>query len=136
MHASHAQLDRELDRLIIAVEAGDPDIRTLWDRVEGEILAHLDAEERFVLPSFARVDLAEAAQLLHEHGRIRELLMELGVAIDLHSARVAMCVGLVELLRAHADREQRFLYRWAATCLHPELLRATVDRVSDFELVL
>lgn len=128
---SHADLDRQLDRLIAAIEANDPELRRRWNRVEAELLAHMDAEERFVLPSFAHVDLAESTGLLREHGRLRERMLELGVAIDLHYVRIPMCMELVELLRAHAYREQKILYRWVATSLHPELLRATVHRIED-----
>jgi hypothetical protein len=113
MERSHQHLDDLYGQLLAAMEANAPDVCALWTRFDHELLAHMEAEERFVLPKFAHVDANEAMSLLREHGAIREQLLEIGVAIDLHQARYARALELVEKLRAHAGREDHLLYRWA-----------------------
>jgi hemerythrin-like domain-containing protein len=124
MSASHRQLERTFQRLLSAVEAGGPDMRELWTELDRGLLAHMEAEERFVLPAFARIDPDEAAALLREHGEIRQQLLELGIAIDLHCIRFAQSRRFIETLRAHADREDRLMYRWADERLGPSLVTA------------
>jgi hypothetical protein len=46
-------------------------------------------------------------------------LSELGIAVELHVARESTIVDLVALLKAHARREDRLMYRWAATNIAP-----------------
>jgi hemerythrin len=122
MDASHRVLDQMLTELLAAVEADDRDgIRTLWGPLESELLTHMEAEERFILPRFATVDFEEATELLNDHGRIRAQLLEIGVAIDLHYIRARTCRALVERLRAHAQREDDLMYRWVVKNLDPRL---------------
>jgi hypothetical protein len=89
----------------------------------------MEAEERFVLPLFAHIDLAEARELLRQHGRIREQLLELGIAVDLHYIRFERSQDFVQLLLAHADREERLLYRWADERLTPATIEAVKSRM-------
>src|SRR5689334_3535632 len=84
MLRSHRHLEDQYCRVLEALEVGAPELRALWAELEHEVLAHLEAEERYVVPAFARVDREEALALLREHGQVREYLLELGVAIDLH----------------------------------------------------
>jgi len=125
MTESHAHLDTLFSRLLEALEANAPDARELWTELDHDLLAHMEAEERFVLPAFARIDREEAVALLREHGRIREQLLELGVAVDLHCIRLEQSRAFIETLRAHAGREDRLLYRWADTRLDASLSDAT-----------
>jgi hemerythrin superfamily protein len=109
----HARLDRLFDTLLDAMRAGAPDLRDIWSELDRGLMAHMEAEERYVLPAFARVDRDEAMALLREHGKIREQLLELGVAIDLHVIRWPRSEEFVRMLRSHAAREENLLYRWA-----------------------
>lgn len=124
MTDSHRHLDEVLGRLLGALAANAPDARALWDELDRDLSSHMAAEERFVLPSFMRVDPEEAVALLDEHGRIREMLLELGVAVDLHALRVEQARRFIEMLLAHADREDRLLYRWADERLDRNLVDA------------
>lgn len=126
MVRSHQQLDALYGQLLEAMEADAPDVCAIWTRFDHELLAHMEAEERFVLPAFARFDPNEAFSLLREHGSIREQLLEIGIAIDLHQARYARALELVERLRAHAGREDHLLYRWADQNLDDALITATL----------
>ena len=125
MIESHEHLNTLFSQLLDALAANAPDARELWTKLDHELLAHMEAEERFVLPAFARIDREEALALLREHGRIREQLLELGVAVDLHCIRLEQSRAFIETLRAHAGREDNLLYRWADTRLDARLGEAT-----------
>ncbi len=126
MSHSHEYLEGLYARLLEAMAINAPDLRELWTELDHGVLAHMEAEERFVLPAFARFDRDEAVGLLRDHGKIREQLLELGIAVDLHAIRYESSRELVELLRAHARREESLLYRWADQRLDRALIDAAV----------
>lgn len=131
MHGSHQTLERLFEKLILAVTADDRiEMHAIWEQVESKLLAHLEAEERFVLPAFAKSDRKEATELVREHGKIRELLLELGVAIELHYARLAPFQLFMGMLREHAQREETLLYRWASSMLEARLATAAIEHVN------
>lgn len=134
MTESHRQLDKLFHRVVLAFEADDPDTALLWHQLESGLLSHMDAEERFVLPAFARVDRTEAHALLREHGKIREQLLELGVALELHHLRAEQSRWFVASLHAHAEREHQLLYRWADTRLDARIanvVRRHLEQLRD-----
>lgn len=130
MTDSHRHLAEVVARLLDALAANAPDARQLWNELDRGLLSHLEVEERFVLPSFMRVDPDEAVALVREHGQIRELLLELGVAVDLHVIRLEQFRRFIEKLRAHADREDQLLYRWADERLDASLADAARARLA------
>lgn len=125
MFESHEHLNELFGQLLDALACSAPDARDLWTELDHGLLAHMEAEERFVLPAFARIDAQEALVLIHEHGKIREQLLELGVAVDLHCIRLEQSREFIATLRAHADREDKLLYRWADARLDARLIEAT-----------
>jgi Hemerythrin HHE cation binding domain len=131
LRASHETLTDLGGKVMHALRADiQPDLLARWCEFESKLLSHLEAEERFVLPAFARVDREAAFVLLREHGTIREQVLELGVAIELHCARPAPFEHLVERLRTHAAQEEALLYRWASTMLDPWLAEAAWHHAS------
>lgn len=106
--------------LLVEIEVNAADLRSEWNVFNRHLVEHMHAEETLVLPEFARVHQHEALELLREHGRIREELLELGVALDLHAIRFKQSQAFIARLNAHAAREERFLYPWLDT--HRELL--------------
>ena len=126
MTRSHEYLRDLFARLLAAMEANArEDVRLLWTELDHGLLAHMEAEERFVLPVFAHVDQDEARALLREHGLLREQLLQLGVAVDLHYLRYEASRVFADLLAHHAGREENLLYRWADERLAPD----TIERV-------
>ena len=113
MVQSHQHLDALYARVLNAMHADAPDLCGLWTEFDHRLSAHMEAEERFLFPAFARVDRIEALALLRDHADIRAQMLELGVAVDLHELRFDKGRDLVELLRSHAAREDNLLYRWA-----------------------
>jgi hemerythrin superfamily protein len=128
---SHEHLRDEVARLLAAMQANArPDVAARWGQFEHALLDHMEAEERFILPAFAHVDRDEAIALLRDHGLIRQNLLELGIAVDLHCIRYERSQEFIELLLHHAEREQRLLYRWADEQLSPAARRAVKARVA------
>ncbi len=131
MRGSHHVLDALYEKLLAAVTAEDRvEMRAIWRELESKLLSHFEAEERYILPTFARADRKEAVDLVVEHGKIRTLLLEMGVAIDLHYARLEPFQKFIAALREHANREDTLLYRWASTMLDPELAAAAARHVT------
>lgn len=116
----HARLDHLFGELRAAFDAdAREDAARLWAELDRGLTAHLDFEERHVLPAFRAVDPSEVEGLLREHDLIRHRLTELGIGVDLHSVRAEIVADFVALLRAHAHREDELLYRWAERELPP-----------------
>src|ERR1043165_660752 len=131
MGHSHEQLRGQVIRLLAAMHANSrADVTTPWNELARELLSHMEAEERFVLPSFAHVDYGEAAALLRDHGLIRENLLELGIAVDLLYLRYERSQEFIDLLLRHAEREERLLHRWADDRLSPDEIQAVKARVA------
>lgn len=122
----HRALESQYAGLLAALEINSPEARQLWTAIEERLLAHMEAEERYVLPAFARIDREGAIALLRDHGRIREALLELGVGIDLHVARLEPWHAFIDLLREHTSREGELLYTWAETYLEKSLATAAI----------
>lgn len=111
MTRSHDYLRELLERVLAAMAANArQDVCALWSELDHGLLAHMEAEERFVLPVFAHVDPEEARALLREHGLLREQLLQLGIAVDLHAARYESSREFAQLLERHAGREENLLY--------------------------
>ena len=124
MAESHQRLNGDALDVLEACAANAPDIAVAWAKFDRGLRAHLEAEERFVFPAFVRVDRDAALGLLREHGEIREQLLELGVAVDLHLLRAEASQAFMVALRAHAAREEALMYRWADKQLEYTLVEA------------
>ena len=110
----HARLDQLFAELQAAFDAdARADAARLWGELDRRLEAHMDFEERHLLPSFRAVNRREADELLREHDFIRHRLIELGVGVDLHLLRTEVVADFLALLRGHARREDALLYRWA-----------------------
>ena len=110
----HEELDALLRRLADDVEA--PSVGKLaetWSIFERRLIRHLEVEERFLLPLTEACNPLEAEQTRADHAYIRDSLDELGVAIELHSARKPHIEALIRFLRAHAQHEDEALYQLA-----------------------
>ncbi len=117
----HAELDAIYDEAVEAAEAG-VDTRTLgeiWQRFDSGLRAHLSREEITLFPVHEVKHPTEVAELRATHDWIRQRLDALGLEVDLHLLRSHQVVELTERLRAHAEREDETLYRWASVASPP-----------------
>ncbi|MDB4943245.1 MAG: hypothetical protein JWP97_2779 [Labilithrix sp.] len=98
-----------LSRVITGSQEGIAD--AIGD-LQARVLAHLDAEEREVLPGYAEYSPQASSEIMREHATMRSALAELDVAVDLHLVRADALASFLATLRAHAAREDTGLYRW------------------------
>ena len=128
--ADHDEISVLFDDLLAAFRSGDRDeAAAMFTRFERRLAAHLALEDELLLPALRRADPGEADALATEHRAIRTRLTELGIGVDLHVTRATWVAEFVDLLRAHARREDALLYQWADESR--EIDRAVVvDRVA------
>jgi len=121
----HEELDVLLEQLIAAYETNDREIaENAYEEFEQVLSTHLEAEEQLLFPDFAHSEPEETNRLREEHRRIRSRVEELGVGVDLHATRIGAIRELVQILRAHAARENALLYRWADRAFSDPAARA------------
>lgn len=114
LKSDHAALEITFRRMIGKFGGGDPDaIRAGWQAMEQQLEAHLGAEEQYLLPRFEKVYPEEAERIRVEHKQIRAALLQLGVDLDLHSLRDETARAFIDVLRKHAENEDRLFYAWA-----------------------
>jgi len=131
----HRRLETVLDRVLRAFEANDRQrIQSLWTELDAALTAHLDAEDRELLPVLGRTHDREARSLIEEHRHIRTRLIELAAAVDLHAIRVEMVRRFIDELRAHARHEDRVAYRWAQEHLDDEQSRPLLEAIKSIVL--
>lgn len=111
----HVELERRIREVSSALDGADfPSFDAVWCDLEDFALSHLAAEEEELIPRFVLHDPEEAATLLAQHRQIRDGLLEVGVAEQLHAIRKERVDALLDLMAAHREREERGLYAWAA----------------------
>lgn len=114
--AEHQHLDELFEDLVNRVHTGDCAIMSeCWREFEDALVAHMAFEERRLLVDFAEHHPAEAAWVRADHVRIRALLDELGVELQIHLLSDQRAADFIAMLRSHAEREAALLYRWATT---------------------
>jgi iron-sulfur cluster repair protein YtfE (RIC family) len=109
---------RELEKVCHALlaSAREDCSRSLIEQyrvLEHALLEHFDVEEAVLLPDFAAYDPEGARTIRDEHEAIRELLLQVAVDVELHAARLERLQRLIEMLHAHAAREDAVMYPWA-----------------------
>ena len=120
LRADHDALDALARGLIQSIEGGDRDDAAASITVmQTRVREHLDGEEANLLPGYALYDAEDAHALLREHEKIRQVLAELDVGIDLHLVRADAVKAFLVALQAHAARENAGLYRWASAATGP-----------------
>jgi hypothetical protein len=128
MRADHETLEQSI-RTALAQLAGSPmdTVRASWLQMESRLVAHLDAEEHYMLPRFAKAYPHEAAQIYLMHKQLRATLEQLGLDLDLHTLRVEAAESFVRMLHEHAAFEERLFYEWSHAALpvaeHRSILR-------------
>ena len=111
----HLRLEREFEVIVTRAYGGDfQQLEAEWLAFQSALLGHLEAEERTMIPALANDRPGEARTLLDEHTNIRIKLLQLGVDLDLHCLRADRVEAFIQLLRAHARREEGVLYPWAS----------------------
>jgi hypothetical protein len=110
-----------------------------FDAFRRELEAHLEAEERWVLPAFARVEPNASEDILTEHGQIREAAGAAERSFDDRTDGPGKAPDerpmheLLELLCEHCRREESNLYRWSETAIGEPESRAVLQKIEAAE---
>ena len=111
----HHRLEATLRALLESADADDARALTLsWSEVEADLLNHMAAEEEVILPRYELHAPADARRIRDDHARIRTLLTQIGLEVELHEIRLARLRQLVAALEAHSASEDAAMYPWAA----------------------
>jgi hypothetical protein len=118
--ADHEILSTLASDILARIVEGDPKrMPESISVLQAAVAAHLDDEERELLPRYARIAPADAAQILEEHAGIRKVLADLDLETDLHLVRADAMAAFLAALQAHAAREDAGMYRWASESAVP-----------------
>ena len=117
------------DILAIIVEADRQKMQAAISALQALVAAHLDDEERELLPRYAKHAPEDAARIKEDHAGIRRALAELDIQTDLHLLRADAMHSLLAALQAHAAWEDAGMYRWATAAPTQQLsVEPTADQ--------
>jgi hypothetical protein len=109
----HHRLDRAFQAIVTRAQGGDyQQLESKWSSFQDDVLTHLEAEEKHLIPTLAQDRPAAAEVLLEDHARIRVQLLQLGFDLDLHCLDAARVQAFVDAMGAHARREEQIFYPW------------------------
>lgn len=110
----HEDHEVQLLHLAQAVEEKLPadELRRRWVNFEENLVEHLDTEERSLFRVAVQAHRHEIEQLQSEHRKIRQAVIGLSVAVELHRLRKEALDELRLLLRMHTAHEERSLHQW------------------------
>jgi len=110
----HREIEEACLALLGACCAGDPaDLARRWGEIEYQLYDHMMAEEHFLFPDYQHDEPENAQDLREQHAWLRELALEIGVAVQLHTVYSGQIQAFVAALREHGRLEEATLYRWA-----------------------
>lgn len=110
----HEAINERLVELAAAVDAGDfTSVDQSLRAVEVQLRGHLDGEERYLLSSLEEEHATEIQALRAEHQEFLRTLERLSIDAELHVLQKEHVDDFIAALRAHAQREEAHLYRWA-----------------------
>lgn len=112
--AERRVLDDLFCHLSHAIDAGRHDVLQLtWCELEHRLLSRMDVEEQFLLPFVEASHQADVRRARVVHQRIRGLVADLGIAIELRTVHQAAVTELIHVLHQQAEREDGKLYQVA-----------------------
>jgi hypothetical protein len=100
-------------RALLARAEGNQELVAGYRRLERALLDHFDMEEKVMLPAYAEHAPRDAHAIRGEHATLRRLLFRVGLEVELHALRPETLNYLIEMLCAHAAREDAGLYPWS-----------------------
>jgi hypothetical protein len=116
--ADHERLDQLFQAIAAEAALGDSELlHRQWTAFGQALTRHMDVEEVRIISAFSRAEPKQARALLDDHARIRGMLTELAIDLDVHRLRPDRIRALVAELDEHARRETAILYPWTGHAL-------------------
>lgn len=114
LYQHHREIEGACLALLGAGYSGEPgEIARAWGEIEHQLYDHMMAEEHFLFPAYQHDEPENAQALRDQHACLRELALEIGVAVQLGALRMEQIQRFVMGLRAHSRLEEMTLYWWA-----------------------
>ncbi len=130
--ADHLHLETLLEELLSALDARERrGLSILWSGFTRALLAHMDIEERCLIPQLDEQAGRVARTLHEEHRYLRLRSAALGEQLDELTARPEEIHVFADELRAHASHEDRMLYAWADRNLTPAAHLALLKEIDE-----
>jgi Hemerythrin HHE cation binding domain len=131
----HARLETCGRHVLSMLQAhGSSGARASFGSFQRQVIGHLEAEETWLLPAFARARPQACETIRAEHARIRGALDALARSFDANAADHRALHDLLERLLEHGRREEGDLYRWAETAISESDSRAVIQKIEAVEL--
>jgi hypothetical protein len=112
--SDHREMEKLLERVVAICEDGDrEEVAAVWTEFDARLLAHMGAEERYLLPLLQRSNPRAFRAIFEEHKHFRARLLELCTKVDLHALRMHELRSFIGQLRAHSAHEDKTLYALA-----------------------
>lgn len=128
----HRRIENLMNDMLEACAHDDREGLSLaWTALDAGLSAHLEAEEKLLIPILMRTNERDARAIVSEHRHIRTRLVELGTAVDLHTVRVEAAKSFVDELRAHASHEDTILYQHCDDALSREEHLNVLETLAD-----
>jgi hemerythrin len=135
LYFHHARLEASGRHVLSTLRLEGPAAaRGAFKTFKCELEAHLEAEERWVLPGFARAEPEAYEAIREEHMLIRQMSESLTWSAATVASDERTLHELVDLLLAHCRREEQTLYRWAETAIGEPESRAVLQKIEAAEL--
>ena len=115
--------------LAIIVDADRKKMQRAISVLQATVAAHLNDEERELIPRYAKYAPQDAACIMEEHAGIRKALAGLDIETDLHLLRADAMHTFLAALQAHAAREDAGMYCWASAA--PPILRLPSEPTAE-----
>jgi hypothetical protein len=129
----HAELLAAFDALLRASSGDTPhELSSRWGVLDAALRDHMEAEEDLIIPAFQLTAPEEGDELRTEHAVLRKMLDEIGRDVREQGIHTGRLRRLVELLRAHAAREDAEMYPWAEHHLPVVVRRQLYVRISHW----
>ncbi|MFO0618897.1 MAG: hypothetical protein U0414_40285 [Polyangiaceae bacterium] len=108
----HEQLERLIEQILEIRRSDGAQLRSLWMPFAAILAAHLDEEDRHMVPALLQVEPREARGLVLEHRHLRTRLAQLDSAFSLATLAPFALRAFAEEVLAHHRREQTLLDRY------------------------
>lgn len=134
MRFDHERLEIGARHLLECVLFGRADVvERAFNRFCIEMLAHLEAEQQYILPAFAKEHPETAKLIQDDHALVRALLATVAEQIARRGTTPDTIRTLVEALGVNGEREIAELYPWAELGVVSSDSRAAIEHIHRAE---
>jgi hypothetical protein len=131
----HARLEASLRHVLATLRLEGPAAaQSSFDTFRRELDAHLEAEERWLLPPFERAKPVAGEAVRAQHVLVRSGVARAASVLATRSADEKPFHELDELLARHCRDEEGDLYRFSETAIGEAESRAVLQKIEAVEL--